>query len=526
MDQRAATVWVETSAPCRVTVAGCHADTFQVSGHHYALVVVTGLTPGTATPYEVHLDGSRVWPLPGSTYPASRIRTLPDDTGHTQRIIFGSCRKPPTSDPARARALGVDALHAYATRMAGTPESEWPTALLMLGDQVYADETTTETRQWLARRRDLGEPPGVEVANFEEYVRLYHESWSVPSIRWLLSTVPTSMIFDDHDVHDDWNTSQAWRDEIEREPWWRERIRGAMVSYWVYQHLGNLSPDDLATDTMYRAVLEAGSGTDTSGMLREFADRADAEVEGAKGARWSYRKDFGRVRLLVVDTRSGRIFGDRARSMISDSEFEWIESNAHGDMDHLLIGSSLPWLLPHVIGDIEAMNEVACRRARRPDSRAEKLRQAIDLEHWPAFASSSARLARLVARIGSGSPATVCVLSGDVHHSYTARVRFPRRLHSRVHQLVCSPMHNTVPAGTKRAFAWGWSRPLGGLSGLVRRIYGAGAPPVRWRKTSGPSFGNSVATLHLRDRDATMTLECAGGTRERPELTAHSTVVL
>ena len=50
-------------------------------------------------------------------------------------------------------------------------------------------------------------PPGETIADFEEYTRLYRESWSEPHIRWLLSTVPTAMIFDDHDIIDDWNTS-------------------------------------------------------------------------------------------------------------------------------------------------------------------------------------------------------------------------------------------------------------------------------------------------------------------------------
>ena len=39
---------------------------------------------------------------------------------------------------------------------------------------------------------------------------LYREAWSQPSIRWLFSTIPSAMIFDDHDVHDDWNTSESW----------------------------------------------------------------------------------------------------------------------------------------------------------------------------------------------------------------------------------------------------------------------------------------------------------------------------
>jgi hypothetical protein len=34
------------------------------------------------------------------------------------------------------------------------------------------------------------------------YTWLYHESWQDPEVRWLLSTVPSAMIFDDRDVRD------------------------------------------------------------------------------------------------------------------------------------------------------------------------------------------------------------------------------------------------------------------------------------------------------------------------------------
>src|SRR5688572_20284904 len=62
-----ATVWVEADRPCTAEVrceGGGHGSsrTFAVAGHHYALVVVTGLTPGTTSAYEVLLDGERVWP--------------------------------------------------------------------------------------------------------------------------------------------------------------------------------------------------------------------------------------------------------------------------------------------------------------------------------------------------------------------------------------------------------------------------------------------------------------------------------
>ncbi|MYT22628.1 alkaline phosphatase family protein, partial [Streptomyces sp. SID7760] len=75
-----ATIWVEADRPCTAEVrcaggAGGSVRTFQIAGHHYALVPVTGLTPGSTTAYEVLLDGVRVWPLPGTAFPPSTITT-------------------------------------------------------------------------------------------------------------------------------------------------------------------------------------------------------------------------------------------------------------------------------------------------------------------------------------------------------------------------------------------------------------------------------------------------------------------
>ena len=79
--------------------------------------------------------------------------------------------------------------------------------MLFLGDQVYADETSDAMREFIASRRDIDEPPGEELKDFEEYAHLYQLAWTDPANRWLLSTLPSAMIFDDHDIRDDWNTS-------------------------------------------------------------------------------------------------------------------------------------------------------------------------------------------------------------------------------------------------------------------------------------------------------------------------------
>ena len=212
VDPVSATIWVETDRPCTVSVLGRETPTFCVEGHHYALVVVEDLAPGSSTPYEVHLDGVQVWPPAHSSFPPSRIRTI--GRPGPLRIAFGSCRYATPSTVDVRDGIPPDALDSYARRHLAQPEEHWPDALVLLGDQVYADEVTPATRSWLALRRDLDVPPGAQAADFEEYTRLYAESWGDPQVRWLLSTVPSSMVFDDHEMIDDWNTSAAWRAEV------------------------------------------------------------------------------------------------------------------------------------------------------------------------------------------------------------------------------------------------------------------------------------------------------------------------
>src|SRR5437763_15957944 len=97
----------------------------------------------------------------------------------------------------------------------------------MIGDRVYAVAVSPETRELIRARRDVSREPGEEVLDFEEYAWLYREAWSPPALRWLLSTIPTAMIFDDHDVHDDWNISDSWVRDTWAKPWWQERSVGA-----------------------------------------------------------------------------------------------------------------------------------------------------------------------------------------------------------------------------------------------------------------------------------------------------------
>jgi hypothetical protein len=526
VDEDTATVWVETDRPCEVEVccepgpeaspgrgrsAGGSARTWQVAGHHYALVTVVGLEPGTETPYRVLLDGTQVWPLPDGALPPSTIRTLGADGSDTVRVAFGSCRWAARPADSHHDSVGPDALEALARQVAAGGET--PDVLLLLGDQVYADETSPNLRRRLAARRELTEPPWSQVADYEEYTELYYESWLAPQVRWLLSTVPTCMIFDDHDVIDDWNTSEAWQRDIRGNAWWRERILGGLTSYWVYQHLGNLSPGELSADPLFAAVREAEDGAE---VLRECAERAD---EDPASFRWSYRRDFGRVRLVMADSRAARVLEEQKRSMLDESEWAWLrEQMLEPGCDHLLLGSSLPWLLPPAIHDIETWNAALCAGVRGDGwaRRGEKVRRAADLEHWAAFPESFRELAELIAAAGGAAdgPASVCVLSGDVHHAYLAEPRFAgpefsRPPVSRVVQLTCSPMHNSIPAYMHWGFRFGWSRPGRWLGRMVARHARVPRPPLNWWRAGGPWFGNHLMTLALYGRSARLGLDRA-----------------
>jgi hypothetical protein len=515
-----ATVWVETDGPCEVVVLDHSAHTFQVEGHHYALVRIEGLSPGTATKYEVVLEGERVWPPPEHDFPLSLIRTL--EPSRALRISFGSCRvayphRPPYSLPKDEHPDGreVDALYALARRMRGEPPDSWPDVLLLVGDQVYADEASPKVREFIESRRDPSQPPGYEVADFEEYVHLYYETWgdTDPSLRWLLSTVSTAMIWDDHDVHDDWNTSDVWLAEMRRKPWWEERISSAVMSYWLYQHIGNLEPKHLDEDEMFDRVLRCDG--DAGPLLREWSHTVAHEVEGA---RWSYVRDLCGSRLVMMDSRGGRVLDPEKRSMLDNDEWSYVDRWAtERDCDHLLLGTSLPWLLSPAMHYLEAWNEAVCGGAwgGRAAKLGEKLRQGLDLEHWAAFERSFEHLERLVRAVGSGEhakpPATIVALSGDVHHAYLMEAGFHREanVESAVYQAVCSPFRNPLDRHERAAIKVAASGGAATVAHLLARTAGVREPDMRWRLSDGrgPWFDNQVGTLELDGRRARLIIE-------------------
>jgi hypothetical protein len=220
--------------------------------------------------------------------------------------------------------------------------------------------------------------------------------------------------------------------------------------------------------------------------------------------------------------------------MLPATEWGWFVDQAHGDYDHLVVGSSLPWLMPPAIHHLEAWNERTADSPRpRTAARAERIRRAFDLEHWAAFGRSFDAMGELFRRLGEAgsgrtvgagpayaAPATISVLSGDVHHSYVARAGLAG---VPIHQLTCSPVHNRVPLAMRAVFAVAWTGAAAAALRSVDRLVTRERTRIGWTKLAGPHFGTAVSTLLHSGRSAGVVVE---GTDAAGRLSALARVAL
>ena len=216
-----------------------------------------------------------------------------------------------------------------------------------------------------------------------------------------------------------------------------------------------------------------------------------------------------RVRVVVIDSRGGRVLDEGRRLMVGEAEWQWVTESVAGDWNHVVLASSLPLLLPYGIHGLEAWNEAVCGGAwgKRAARVGERVRRELDLEHWAAFGASFGQFERLLTGLATGEqgrpPASVTVLGGDIHHSYLAAVDFPPGTNPRsaVYQAVCSPIHNVLPDRFRRGQQLTTSRP-GGVAGAgigpagrgaQDRGCGGGSPAAPGSTTCSPPSSSTAA---------------------------------
>ena len=224
------------------------------------------------------------------------------------------------------------------------------------------------------------------------------------------------------------------------------------------------------------------------------------------------------------------------RSILDDAEMAWLDDQLQGDVDHLFIGTSLPFLIAQGIHDLEAINEAIAEGAWGPRVArwGEKMRRALDLEHWAAFRGGFAASARMVVR---GGPWRARCGARHDHVPVRRRAQLLRRPRS---ARTSSARQQRDPAGRLLADPQPAAAPCGTCPGLVEER-GPGARAGSWRRRTrcpravrvetsrGPWFDNNLATLEVRGRGLVMRWEAGEVSNERfdaPDLRQVARVVV
>jgi hypothetical protein len=255
----------------------------------------------------------------------------------------------------------------------------------------------------LANDAGLAAGPAARRARGEELARAQA---ALPAVRRVLANVPTYMIFDDHDVTDDWNITARWRDRVRASAAGRRIVANALAAYWAFQGWGN-DPGQFGpefTDTI-RAHLAGGGQVP--------AARFDDVLWGFD--RWSFAAPTRPV-TVCLDTRTQRAYDspEGGARLIGPAGFDRIarlaEGSNRGRTEPLLLVSATP-----VCG-----LELTERRQKFLLGKVGPYR--IDFESWHANLRGLTDLMDfLTRRLGLTS---AVVLSGDVHYGMTVDVQF------------------------------------------------------------------------------------------------------
>ena len=493
------------------------APTFGAHGHHYALVVVDGLEPGTSSDVRrarrrragLAADGA------GLRRPAAEQRSARWTRTSPPRLAFGSCRTSVPHDAEGNASHGVDALRAYA------PAPEPHRARRSGRDLVLPSSATRSTptrpreemQEFIASRRDIDEPPGEELKDYEEYAHLYRLAWTDPLNRWLLSTLPSAMIFDDHDIRDDWNTSLAVAAGDER-----QRPGGTSGSSAGWRRTGststsgNLSPEELA-DGRDLAADRRRTAAGRGGRARPDATRSTRSPSGPTRTR---RPTGGAMPATSASPgwswwtpgRRGCSSPSR-RSMLDDDEMAWLDEPAarrRGPPVHrhlAAVPAAARAARPR--GDQRGDGDRARGAARGPRS-ARSCAAAVDLEHWAAFQEGFATVARDgrrgrrgQARAGRRGPSrsSPATCTTPTSPRSTASELGPAPAGSCRRSARRSATRCRAGCGSRRSLLARGPEPP---AAVPRRPQHEGARPLptTGRVTEGPWFDNNLATLEVR----------------------------
>lgn len=307
-----------------------------------------------------------------------RDRLLPkiDQNAKVFDVLFGGTAKPIfTSQHARnhlitlAEMLAMYLLVWSPALWSDMPEFRMPEGLSEDEQAMYAQET--------------------------EALKTFVED--LPAARRLMAHLPTAMIFDDHDVTDDWNLSLAWEQAAYGHPLAKRVIGNAMLAYAINQGWGN-RPETFQQDleAPVRDALEA-PGT----------ERHDAAIDALLAFEaWDFQWPTDPP-LIVLDTRTRRWRSER-NSHYPSGLLDWeaatdLQAQLRGK-DAVLLVSAAPIFGVKLIEAIQKFFTLIGKPLM------------VDAEYWMAHPGTAGAILNVFRH--RNTPRHFVILSGDVHYSF------------------------------------------------------------------------------------------------------------
>ena len=204
--------------------------------------------------------------------------------------------------------------------------------------------------------------------------------------------------------------------------------------------------------------------------------------------------------------------------MVDAAEWSWVRDQVlEPDLpyDHLVLASTLPFLLLPGVHHLEGWDESISEGAwGRPGKWVgEKLRQALDLEHWAAWRSSFDEVTDLLESVVTTAdpPSTVLLLGGDVHCSYTAVAALTDVEHpgTAIHQLTMSPFRNDIERVAKAAFTLLNRKGANAAMHRLAKLGKVADVGMSWIVEHGVWFDNGVMSIDLTGRGARLSVDHA-----------------
>ncbi len=265
-----------------------------------------------------------------------------------------------------------------------------------------------------------------ERATYEDEARAIADfAAQLPQVQRVLAHLPTAMIFDDHDITDDWNLSAGWETTAYEHPFSRRIIGNALIGYFICQGWGN--QPEVFDDIVLPRVMQFCSKAD--------AARQDELIDTLLAfENWHYTLPT-EPPLMVLDTRTRRWRSEGKRWHPSGlMNWEALTEMQQGLMHQtaVVVVSPAPIFGVKLIENIQRVFTWFGKPLM------------VDAENWMAHRGAAYVLLNVFRH--SRTPENFTILSGDVHYSfaYDVTLRFDDT-HQKIWQITSSGIKNEFP---------------------------------------------------------------------------------